>query len=270
MMTDFIQYETSTEAMELVIDQASGAVFATMSATARMCDCEVTQIRRIVGDSQLLEAATVKTLSGDRSAKLLNEDQIFDCLAKYNPNLLAQCAKAGLRVFLYGLAGYEIKPVPKKQEKPALKIVPKKLKPSAEMRLMKQMLDFIPGLDESRKAAILCGHMRKQHPETAEMAQAAIAAIPSAPAAEKSFTPTEIGQMLKPAIAARVVNVKLIDAGLQESYRTASNVLKYKATESGAEHSVLTLESKADGTPTESLRWKESVVELLSLRLVAQ
>jgi phage antirepressor YoqD-like protein len=112
-MTSFVKYQTSIKFMELVINETSGGVFATMSATARMCNCEVTQIRRIVGDSELLEVATVKTLIGDRLGKLLNENQIFDCLAKYNPSLLAQCAKAGLRVYLYGLAGYEVKPTQK-------------------------------------------------------------------------------------------------------------------------------------------------------------
>jgi hypothetical protein len=153
-------------------------------------------------------------------------------------------------------------------EKPKLKIAPRKLKASTEMRLLKQMLDLVPGLDETRKAATMFGHIAKHHPEMAEMAQTAIAVLPCAPATEKTFTPTEIGRMLNPQLSSRAVNIKLIDAGLQESYRSAKDVLKYKATEIGAGHSVLTVESKADGTPTESLRWKESVVEQLSIRAV--
>lgn len=153
-------------------------------------------------------------------------------------------------------------------EKPKLKIAPRKLKASTEMRLLKQMLDLVPGLDETRKAATMFGHMAKHHPEMAEMVQTAIAVLPYAPATEKTFTPTEIGRMLNPQLSSRAVNIKLIDAGLQESYRSAKDALKYKATEIGAQHSVLTVESKADGTPTESLRWKESVVEQLSIRAV--
>jgi hypothetical protein len=44
---------------------------------------------------------------------MLNEDQIGECLAKYNPDLLAQCLKVGVRVFLYGLAGYSPKSLEK-------------------------------------------------------------------------------------------------------------------------------------------------------------
>jgi phage antirepressor YoqD-like protein len=96
--------------LELLIDQKTGECFASMSATAKMANCEVTQIRRLTGDTESLKTAWVKTSNGDKQAKLLNEEQIFDCLAKYNPELLAQCAKAGLRVYLHRLAGYEIKP----------------------------------------------------------------------------------------------------------------------------------------------------------------
>lgn len=106
------------DGLELVIDNETGECFASISAVARMCNCETVQIRRhtatiLNGDTKALKTLTVKTSKGDRQAKLLDEKLILKCIVKFNPELAASCMEAGLRIFLYGLAGYEVKPVAK-------------------------------------------------------------------------------------------------------------------------------------------------------------
>lgn len=47
-MTDFVRYETSIEALELVIKEGSGEVFASQSATARMCQTAESTLRDFI------------------------------------------------------------------------------------------------------------------------------------------------------------------------------------------------------------------------------
>ncbi len=96
------------DGLELVINVITGESYASMSATARLCVCEVTQIRRLVGDTKSLKAFNIKTSNGDKDVKLLNEEQILKCLVKYNPQAILKFAQAGLRVYLHKLAGYQV------------------------------------------------------------------------------------------------------------------------------------------------------------------
>ena len=111
-MSKFVRYETNIESLELVVNEETGDIYASQKATSRMCDVESSTITRFVGGVGFeLLSAEIQTAGGlQGGARLLNEKQIFECIAKYNPSLLLQCAKAGLRVYLYGLAGFEIKP----------------------------------------------------------------------------------------------------------------------------------------------------------------
>ena len=96
------------DGLELIINIDTGEVFASKRALARMCEVSETSIRKWIGANQIdFKQAQIPTNSGLQCADLLNEDTIYKALAKYNPNLLAQCAKAGLRVYLHGLAGYK-------------------------------------------------------------------------------------------------------------------------------------------------------------------
>jgi hypothetical protein len=94
--------------LELFINNATGESYASMSATARLCVCEVTQIRRLTGDTESLKAFNIKTSNGDKDVKLLNEEQILKCLVKYNPEAILKFAQAGLRVYLHQIAGYQV------------------------------------------------------------------------------------------------------------------------------------------------------------------
>ncbi len=103
--------------LELVINTKTGECFASISATARMIDKEPSVVLRYANKQlhsvawQQLLSAEIPTAAGLRSVALLNENQILEVVAKYKPDLLMQCVKAGLRIFLHGLAGYKYKAV---------------------------------------------------------------------------------------------------------------------------------------------------------------
>jgi phage antirepressor YoqD-like protein len=105
------------DGLELVINESTGECFAGIRATARMCGVEHTTISRFAGGAGWKpERAEIQTNGGVQGgARLLNEEQIHQCLAKYNPALLLQCSGAGLRVYLHRLAGYEVHMKPASQ-----------------------------------------------------------------------------------------------------------------------------------------------------------
>ena len=130
-------------------------------------------------------------------------------------------------------------------------------------------LDLVPHLDSNRKATLVFSAAKEAYPECAEIATMAQAALPPVAILEQSYTPTEIGSMLTPIVSARRVNTLIESAGLQESYQTARQQTRWKPTEAGREHSVLTIEAKHNGAPVESIRWKVSVLDLIILRATA-
>ena len=102
------------DGLELLIDTTTGQCFASISAVARMCERPKSTISRYVNGQykgvnymQPLENFSI-TNGGRQKCKLLNEEQILQAIARYNPVLLQACAKAGLRVYLHQLAGYKV------------------------------------------------------------------------------------------------------------------------------------------------------------------
>lgn len=93
--------------LELLIDTDNGAVFATQSAIARMSNVTESSVRQFL-EYKKIEPLKYQapTKGGFRYCSLLDEEQMRFVLKHYNPNLLQQAEKAGLRVYLYGLAGY--------------------------------------------------------------------------------------------------------------------------------------------------------------------
>ena len=154
-------------------------------------------------------------------------------------------------------------------EKPRLKLATKKLNLKQFVTTCKLFLDLIPYLDSNRKATLVFSAAKEAYPECAEIATMAQAALPPVAILEQSYTPTEIGSMLTPIVSARRVNTLIESAGLQESYQTARQQTRWKPTEAGREHSVLTIEAKHNGAPVESIRWKVSVLDLIILRATA-
>lgn len=95
--------------LELLINLENGSVFGTQSAIARMAEKKPTDrsIRSFLGKypSVIVE---VQTTSGIRSCRVYDEDAIFDTLETFNPSLILQSAKCGLRVYLHQLAGFQV------------------------------------------------------------------------------------------------------------------------------------------------------------------
>ena len=249
--------------LELVIDQATGECFASMSAAARMCGCEVTQIRRLIGDTKSLKAAIVKTLNGDREAQLLSEDQLRECLAKYNPSLLVQCSGAGLRVYLHKLAGFEIQSKTLTGESSTLGFLGGSVKDEIDLACF--ALDAIYGgvVEPSRLAIAKHKAVVRINPVLAAYIGDTESMLPSAPPEDQTFTPTQIGKMLEPSISPQKVNKLLEEHGFQENQPTAKGKVHWVPTASGKPHCVVTLDSKANGDPVESVRWKKSIVDEL-------
>jgi hypothetical protein len=87
--------------------------------------------------------------------------------------------------------------------------------------------------------------------------------LPSAPPEDQTFTPTQIGKMLEPSASAQKVNKLLEEHGFQENQPTAKGKVHWVPTEQGKPYCVVTLDSKANGDPVESVRWKKSIVDEL-------
>ena len=102
------------DGLELIVNQATGETFASISACARMTDKSIQTVSAYVNrqlgglnwDSLFL--TEIQTPGGTQGVKLLNEEQILDVITFYKPTLLRQFAKIGLRAFLHQLAGYQV------------------------------------------------------------------------------------------------------------------------------------------------------------------
>jgi hypothetical protein len=111
--------------------------------------------------------------------------------------------------------------------------------------------------------------LRKHHtvarisPTLAKYLEGAESLLPSAPSEDQTFTPTEIGKMLEPQLSAVKLNKLLEERGYQENLRTAKGKVHWVPTVAGKLHCVVTLDSKANGDPVESVRWKKSIVSEL-------
>ena len=102
---------TTANGIELYIHQRDGEVFASQRMLGRLVGKADTTIMRWMKAKQTAAQITPKmaevlTPQGIRTAALYNENAIYQAFAKWKPELLVQCAKAGVRVYLHGLAGY--------------------------------------------------------------------------------------------------------------------------------------------------------------------
>lgn len=108
-----LQNFKNDDGLELVIDLETGAVYASISAVARMTDKSDSTINRYVNGkfdtsaAMTLLTAGIVTSTGLKTSALLDENQIFEVFSKYKPDLLLACAKAGLRLFLHRECGFK-------------------------------------------------------------------------------------------------------------------------------------------------------------------
>lgn len=106
--------------MELVIDNETGEAFATVRGAARMLSVDPSTVSRRTSKgvaSSLVKTSEIKTGQGVQRVSLIPAELIFEWAIKDNPTLAVQMGKAGATVFLYGLAGYEVKPAEPAQPK---------------------------------------------------------------------------------------------------------------------------------------------------------
>jgi hypothetical protein len=144
----------SDDGTEFHVDEATGICYASMSATARMCNCDVTQVRRVVGgDTETLEAALVKGQGGDRVAKLLTSSQVFDVALRYNTALAKAMGNAGSNVYLLGMAGYQLT-VQTAQPKTALELAKEQVKLLEQMELQAAQIKILED-DNIRQAEVI-------------------------------------------------------------------------------------------------------------------
>lgn len=61
--------------------------------------------------NQAIKSAIIDTTTGAKEVKLIPESIIADWIVKDNPELAKAMLRAGCRVYLYGIAGYEVKAV---------------------------------------------------------------------------------------------------------------------------------------------------------------
>lgn len=95
------------DGLELFINE-DGAAFASQRALARMCQKNEAVIRKWITAYQItVLSAEIQTETGLKTAYLLDEKAIRMALIRYNPELAEKCMEAGLRVFLYGVAGFQ-------------------------------------------------------------------------------------------------------------------------------------------------------------------
>ena len=126
-------YKTE-DGIELVINQETGETFATLAGYSRMSGVAYDTVKRryqrlncsdnfgnIIepSDSETLavtglqtrhsgDIAEVNTTQGIRKVKLIDEDLITKWIISDNPELAKVMLKAGVRLYIYGLAGYKV------------------------------------------------------------------------------------------------------------------------------------------------------------------
>lgn len=93
--------------LELIIDKETGEVFATQGMIAKLCKQESTTIRQFLDKRNVTKPVKQLPIKDSRGviqlSKLYDEDAIYETLAKYKPELLITCAKAGIRLYLHRL-----------------------------------------------------------------------------------------------------------------------------------------------------------------------
>jgi hypothetical protein len=200
--------------LELLIDTKTGAVYASQSALARMCGKGDSTIRRWKGSHKIETiVAEIPTEGGVQGVALYDESAIKRAILRYNPELAEKMLDAGLRVFLYGMAGYQVKPqIPEaiaQDAKPAIDYIAQGCEAAARF--------FGAAYAESMFAQ----NMRRHHPSLA---------LPPVPAKDRSSLPSTEALLIPRDIAkelgllngkgnpdSRAANALLSQLGYQEN-----------------------------------------------------
>lgn len=117
----------NNDGIEVIVNTETGEAFASQAGYARMSGINPTTIRKRVqrakegGDISELKTAEIPTKQGIQGVTLIPASLCYKWAFKDNPELAYAMGTAGATVYLYGVAGYEVKPVEKPiQKQPAL------------------------------------------------------------------------------------------------------------------------------------------------------
>ncbi len=141
------------DGLELYVDESTGLAYAPISATARLCGCEPIQVKRVLsGDTKSLESSVVKTSRGDRKAKLLTSEQVYDVALEFNKDLARKMGAAGANVFMCGLAGYQVAIATK--PKSALELAREQVRLLEQIELQEAQIKLLEA-DNERQAEVI-------------------------------------------------------------------------------------------------------------------
>lgn len=96
------------DGLELIINTETGESFASVSGYARISGKGQSTISERIVKHKVIEAQ-IHTKTGFKTVRLISEDLIVAWLPKDNPEMATKMMKAGVRMFLHTLAGYEVK-----------------------------------------------------------------------------------------------------------------------------------------------------------------
>ena len=109
MTMNLTAHKSEAGGVELYINNVTSEAFASQRGIARMCEVDEVYIRRFVTATNIEGiSAEVPTATGLKTATLHTENTIVLCVTKYNPQLVPLFTRAGIRVYLHGLAGYKV------------------------------------------------------------------------------------------------------------------------------------------------------------------
>lgn len=100
----------NNEGLELIINSETGESFSTVSGYARMSGKDKSTISRRLDTvaEYFVNNTQIQTKTGFKSVALIPEDLMVEWLPKDNPEMATKMMKAGIRVFLHTLAGYNV------------------------------------------------------------------------------------------------------------------------------------------------------------------
>ena len=114
------------DGLELVIDTQTGEAFASIKGYARMSGLSKQAISQRVQklvNQNTVKSAEIDTGYGVKAVNLIPAELVFEWMMGDNPKLALEMGKAGATLYLYGVAGYQVKasePQPISQPKPQL------------------------------------------------------------------------------------------------------------------------------------------------------
>jgi hypothetical protein len=254
------------DGIELVIDTMTGEAFATQAGYCRMSGVEKTALANRLSrgfqgvHKNDLKVAEILTDGGLQGVHLISANTVFKWLMKDNPELAEKMGEAGATVYMHQLAGYKV------ESKPVEQATKSDLRTEIEAECSILSICLAPAnLRPELVSGLLLNHAASRMPAIAVQVQEAHKILAATTKSELLLTPTTIGEKL--GISAVAVNKLLLGMGLQiKNPSKSKGEPAYIPSEDGKKHADNTLATgcKGDATTYQHLKWKESIVKVLS------